>query len=379
MEHVVQLSTVHDSDDSRIFHKMCKTLVRAGYRVTYVVPADYDHVRDGVQIKALSKPKNRLERFRLGAKAFRTCLDLKADLYHFHDPELLSVGARIHVLSGRPVIFDVHEYFAKGLLTKPWLLPTMRKLVAATYPIVERHYVKCLQGIIAVNDDMAHTYRLYNPRSISVYNYPDLNGFSQEAPRPRRGVRTSKVLIHLGSINQDRGLETLLDTIRIVNRSHVDAVLRIVGRIDDRGLSDSCRHKLEQLQGSPNFDHVQQVAYSEVARHLNEAAIGLIPLNGSQENEEGLPRKMFEYMLFGLPIVASDLGRLAKVIRQSDAGLLAKAGDPTQFAAAINLLLGDAALQERLGENGRMACLTSYNWDSQANKLLKLYDELLHT
>lgn len=56
------LSSVHPAVDVRIFHKECKTLVKAGYVVTLITQHDRDEIVDGIRIVPLPKPKNRFER-----------------------------------------------------------------------------------------------------------------------------------------------------------------------------------------------------------------------------------------------------------------------------------------------------------------------------
>ena len=84
------LTTVHQLFDTRIFHKEAKTLVQAGYNVTLIAQHRKNEIVDEVRIIALPKPKNRFFRiFFLTWKAYKIALKQKADIYHFHDPELL--------------------------------------------------------------------------------------------------------------------------------------------------------------------------------------------------------------------------------------------------------------------------------------------------
>ena len=84
------LTTVHPPFDTRIFHKEAKTLVHAGYKVSIVAQHAKSEIANGVRIIALPKPRNRLTRiFGLTWRAFRLALRQRADIFHFHDPELL--------------------------------------------------------------------------------------------------------------------------------------------------------------------------------------------------------------------------------------------------------------------------------------------------
>jgi len=104
------LTAVHPVWDSRIFHREAKTLVRAGYEVSFIVPHDKEEIIEGVRIIPLPKPNNRFSRMTRGAwRLFRLALKEKSDIYHFHDPEIIPVGILLKLLTRSQVIYDVHE------------------------------------------------------------------------------------------------------------------------------------------------------------------------------------------------------------------------------------------------------------------------------
>ena len=87
------LTSVHPPFDVRIFHKEAKSLVKAGYDVTLIAQHDKEEIVDGIKIINLQKPRNRIERMTKTVwSAYRKAVQLDADIYHFHDPELLPIG-----------------------------------------------------------------------------------------------------------------------------------------------------------------------------------------------------------------------------------------------------------------------------------------------
>ena len=90
LKKIVHLTSVHRPLDVRIFEKQCKSLAASGYDVVLIAVHDRDEVRDGVQIKALPRPRGQIWRMTMTAwQAFREAWRQRADLYQIHDPELL--------------------------------------------------------------------------------------------------------------------------------------------------------------------------------------------------------------------------------------------------------------------------------------------------
>src|SRR5215467_7614503 len=89
---IAHLTSAHPAFDIRIFVKECRSLAREGFQVTLVAPHQNDETVDGVRIKAIP-PVHGLHglssRTRAMGSILREALKLNADLYHFHDPELI--------------------------------------------------------------------------------------------------------------------------------------------------------------------------------------------------------------------------------------------------------------------------------------------------
>ena len=125
---VCVLTSAHPAFDVRIFHKECKSLARAGYEVTLIATADENGVHDGISLKNLPVWKNRLHRFTRGSlAAYKGALEVDADIYHFHDPELIPTALLLR-LHGKKVIYDIHEDLPRTISYKPYIPKPLNSL-----------------------------------------------------------------------------------------------------------------------------------------------------------------------------------------------------------------------------------------------------------
>lgn len=90
MIRVCHMTSAHSPWDTRIFHKECVSLAQAGYEV-YLIQRGESHEQAGIHVIGVGQPTGgRLSRMTaFSKKVYETALALDADIYHFHDPELI--------------------------------------------------------------------------------------------------------------------------------------------------------------------------------------------------------------------------------------------------------------------------------------------------
>lgn len=113
------LTSVHSRFDIRIFHKECASLARKGFMVNLVVAdGKGDEVNNGVAIHDVGSSNGRFDRMRRAPnRVLKKALSLDAEIYHFHDPELIPVGLGLK-RHGKKVVFDVHEDYVSQIREK---------------------------------------------------------------------------------------------------------------------------------------------------------------------------------------------------------------------------------------------------------------------
>src|SRR5690625_2689197 len=126
----VHMTTVHHPYDPRIYHKECYSLVKAGFDVTLIAQASTETAQTYEDITHIPVKTytNRVKRMIFGSiAAYRQAKKLQADVYHFHDPELLLIGWLLKK-KDNVVIYDIHEDYVTGILQKDYMNRPIRKL-----------------------------------------------------------------------------------------------------------------------------------------------------------------------------------------------------------------------------------------------------------
>ena len=82
-----------------------------------------------------------------------------------------------------------------------------------------------------------------------------------------------------------------------------------------------------------------------------------------------------EAMAYGRPVVATAVGGLPDAIRDGETGLLVPPGDPTALREAIQRLLADADLRERLGTAARAHAEANLSWSAATAAVVSLYEQ----
>ena len=375
------ITTVHPPFDTRIFHKQAKTLVQAGYDVTLIAQHDGDEMVNGVRLMALPKPRNRFTRiFGLTWRVFHVALKQKADIYHFHDPELLPWGWLLQKITHKPVIYDVHEYYADSIRMKGWLPRTFREMIASIFNCFEKIIARRLAGIVVVN---GHLGKQFSDRGCQVCvlpNYPQRRLF-EILPSPtnlERIYENHRALIYVGGLSESRGITRAIRVMRYLREEFPKVKLLLAGRFE----SDLYQQEVMQLIGrfdlADNIDILGVLPHPEVIRYLAVADVGIFLLQPVNERYNwGEPIKYFEYSAAGLPVIISDLPAKRHLIEKNQNGILVDPLDEEKTAESMAMLLRDPQKMKEMGERGRDAFLSEYNWEAIEKRLIDLYKKLI--
>jgi glycosyltransferase involved in cell wall biosynthesis len=361
---VVHMTSVHPAFDVRIFHKECVSLADAGFAVVLIAPHDHDEMHDGVQIRAVPKPSSRRERMtRTTWQVFQRAILERADVYHFHDPELLLFGMLLKLM-GKCVVYDVHENVPEDIMTKKYIPVLYRATLARIVGGLERLGAGLFDRVIAVTGAIAG--RFFEGKTVVVQNYPLLAETSSGTSTPHEN-RPHEVA-YIGVVLEVRGIFEMVEGISRVPE-HFGARLVLAGSFNPPTL----KAEATAIQGWAHVESHSWVSRAHVGTILERVRAGLVLFHPGPNHLEAQPNKLFEYMAAGLPVIASDFPLWREIVAGADCGLLIDPLNPDAIAGAIQWVLEHPQEAQAMGQRGRKAILAQYHWEREAAKLLEMY------
>ena len=378
MPHICHITTAHPTFGPRIFRRECVSLARIGHRVSLITIHPTAEVVQGVNIVPLPRPSSKLERRLIHTNlAARTALRLNADIYHFHDLELIFAMKWLARRSGKPVIWDAHENYVGSIQHfNPFYIPFVSKLAAKWLGELEIHACRNdFSGVVTINDFMAERYRAHGIPTSSVDNSVDIETISfptkvQRSPKPR--------LISAGTQSTDRGIFEIIDAFRIVRRM-IPCEIAFWGSFEPPSIRDVLFSRAT-ADGIPSSDVIFGGPYeweTLVEELIPTAWAGCVLFDPkNQNNIHALPNRFFELWANGVPVFATAGTLVAKIVSQEEGGFVIEDNDPRSIAEAFIKLAKDPLLTSQLGMNGRKSVEEKYNWSNAFQQLLKLYASL---
>jgi glycosyltransferase involved in cell wall biosynthesis len=368
---VCVLTSVHIPFDGRIFHREAKSLAQAGYDVVLIARHDKAETVGGVRVVPLPKPKNRLHRMtKVLWRLYRLALRENADVYHFHDPELMIVGLLLK-RRGKKVIWDVHEHYPNAILDKYYLARPLRRIISRSFDLFERAVVRYFDYVIYTTPFVGARYETMKVRMGRLENYPSGRPAATCARDPQEKI------IYLGGMSPTRGLVEVVEAFALVARKYPKWELDLVGSYRPSSFEQELRDLAARRGIEANVKFVAWVPYEEKERLSSQAAMGIITYLPYSNNTSCLPNKLFDYMLVGLPVIASDFPLYREIVEPARCGLLVDPSQPEAIAQAMEYLIEHPQEARQMGDNGRRAVLEKYNWEKESERLLEVYDIVL--
>jgi glycosyltransferase involved in cell wall biosynthesis len=183
--------------------------------------------------------------------------------------------------------------------------------------------------------------------------------------RHRMGGRSATLLLYVGRLSREKGLDVLAAAVRLAAQASPDIELVLVGegpyRADLAQMLDGTQHRfLGPLTGR------------ELASAYASADIFCLP-----SRTETFGQVVLEAAASGLPVIVTDRGGAHESVIRDETGLVVAADDPSALADAINVLAADQDLRRRLGSRGRQHATQRSGWSEVFSQLVASYEDIV--
>lgn len=371
MYKVCHVTSAHKSNDVRIFEKECTSLAKNPEYKVYLVAQGESYVKNNVRvIGAGEMPSSRKQRmFEFSKEVAKKALSVNADLYHFHDPELLQYVSTF-VKKGKKVIFDSHEDVADSILDKEYMPVPIRLGAKSVYNVVERLVLKKCSYIITTTPHIVAKLKKFNPNVALITNYPIIDENAEHQYDDCE--KNTNALFFAGGIQDQWTHRNIINAI-----ADLDGITYELYGSSDEGYLET----INCLEGWKKVNYHGAVPFDEVQQAMHKSGIGMALLKPSH-NTGGMlgtigNTKLFEAMNAGLPVICTDFILWKKIVEGNNAGICIKYDDEQALKDAVLKLTEDKELYRQMSINGRRIVREKYNWASQEKKLLQVYRNIL--
>ena len=281
----------------------------------------------------------------------------KFDVVHANEPHALTAAWLARAHSHVPLIASRRVGYP---LSKSWL--ARRRYQAAT-KIVAISQWSAKQAI----DSGAPSSKLtvvHEGVELPALSSPE----ARQAARAHWNVPENAPLLGcVGVLSPDKGQEWLIRALALVRREFPDCKLLLAG-------DGPCRAKLEQLAAEMGLGDA--VLFPGFVKNV-ESVYSALDLFLLPSFFEALSNALMSAMAYGIPSIAFRLGGPAEIIEDLVSGFLVEPAQDDALANAISKVLGDRALAQRLGQQGRNRIERTFSAEQMVRGILSVYDQAL--
>ncbi len=294
-------------------------------------------------------------------KLLNLCRRERVAIWHGHDYKSNALGLLLRRFWRMRLVTTVHGWvhFTRRTPLYYWVdrvcLPRYEKVICVSEDLRQR----CLECGVPAG------------RCVLIENGIDTEEFSRRLgigeARQRLGVNAGRFLLGgVGRLSPEKGFDLLIRAVAELVRDGLDVGLLIAGEGDERSRLEALIEELGLAE------RVKLLGYCADTRELYQA-LDVYVLSSLRE---GLPNVLLEAMALEVPVVATRIAGVPRLVCDGENGVLVEAGDVAALAAAVRRLAGDPGLRSRLGQAGRGTIEEGYSFAVRMRKIRQVYDEL---
>lgn len=262
-----------------------------------------------------------------------------------------------------PLVADFHNIWEEDMAADGYVENYISKRLHA----LDQHIMDSADAVTLVSEFMKE----YLGQKFSVNKNPHVvvppGGFID---KEFQEIKRDNKVVYAGMVSHREHVDLFARSIKY-SKSSADFYISNYGE----NLSDV--KKITRSPGYPVVNYIWFRSRSEVLQFLKHCKIGIVTSRNDVARQLGPPLKLFEYLSCGVPVVANDIGGWCDIITKEQVGLTVP-DDPKSFAEAIDTLLRNDDLWQRMHARCLEIIKTKYNWERYARELLfPLYAQLI--
>lgn len=350
--------------DQRVY-KEAMTLQQAGHEVDIISPhsATSTQQLEGLTLRLVARTGPPAS---TALRMVRAALRGGYDLYHCHELDPLLYSLLLRPLARKPVVWDCHEYYV------PMVRSLHGPLRANLVELALSAMVPRPRARITVDERLGRRLARWGP-TLVLPNYPRAVDFPPVKRKVNEPYDGPPRLLYVGGLTAERGCRVMLESFRVL-REQREVRLIVAGGFYDADLERwahqyDARHDLQ-------VDWRGWVDHRQLAPLLREAEVGLSLLQPLPRYQRAVPTKLYEYLLSGLPVLASKASPVERLLGATGSGLTVDATDQTAIALSLGQMLDDPDLKAK-GRRAERLARRLWTWEANETRLVELYRGLL--
>lgn len=392
--------------DPRV-RKEAKTLIQAGHEVRILCSKNDQNTEiiEGAEVTGFSRRATDVTLSKEGVNKAYTILikgtnpdvqqaiqkevkENSINVVHVHDlPPAKSVFAATDV----PVVLDLHENYQAAI--RQYRAEKKESIISRVtsnpksgiyrlfkppmrYERDQRIAMERADHVLAVVEEAKEVYKdsgISEEKITVVSNTVDIDWFDQHSAEYEKYESSDYLITYSGGLNgHHRGLDTAVKSQVTTVSKLPEAKLRMAG---GGSLEPQLKKLASNLGIRKNVDFTGWVESTNLPKYIRAGDVGIVPHRSNPHTNTTVPHKLFHYMASGIPVLVTETDAVARIVRETECGIVVPPNDSTAFANKA-IELANPARRADLGKQGQKAVEQKYNWEQDSKRLLEVYENL---
>lgn len=304
----------------------------------------------------------------------RLCEEYQFDAVHIHDLPLAKMGVELKENYSLHFVLDLHENWPAYLTIAEHVKSPIGRLLSSIkqWRSYEKQMVQSADDVIVVVEESKERLEPFteNPKKIHIVSNTPVLSELENLRKSKPENHDRLILFYGGGVTKHRGLQSVIKA--LAKMGNKDIEFWIVG-------DGSYLEKLKGLATEYNIE--DQIRFwgwktlDEMTELMLKSDVLVIPHKKSEHTDSTIPHKLFQYMLTGKPILATNCIPIERIIKETNSGFIYEFDAPQSFEKEVNYIYDKWLNNEKLSMNGVEPVLQKYNWSNDEKDLLNIYTD----